>query len=87
MKIQVIGRGCTKCQRLTANIEQAARELGLAVEIEKVTELDRIVAFGVPMTPAFAVEGVVRSWGRVPTPEQIKALLAAAPQPGATDAP
>ena len=74
-KIQILGTGCAKCQQLTANAEAAAKQLGLPFEIVKVTQIPEIMKFGVMSTPALAVDGVVKSSGRLLTPEQIKPLL------------
>lgn len=74
-KIQILGSGCPKCKKLTEAAEQAAKELGIEYEIEKVTELNKIMSFGVMMTPALAVDGVVRSVGKVLSPDDIKKLL------------
>ena len=75
MKIQILGSGCPKCKTLAANAEKAVQELGIAAEIEKVTEIKEIMAFGVMQTPALAVDGVVKSSGRLLSPEQIKKLI------------
>jgi len=74
-KIQILGTGCAKCQKLTAVADEAAKALGLTYEIEKVTEIDRIMGFGVMFTPALVVDGVVKSAGRVPTVDEMKKLL------------
>ena len=75
MIIQILGAGCPKCQKLTAHVEAAAKELGIAYELEKVTDLKQIMAFGVMMTPALVVDGVVKVVGKVPTPKEIKPFL------------
>lgn len=75
-KIQVLGPGCPKCQTLYERTKQAAAELGLACEIEKVSDLDRIVSFGILSTPALVVDGKVKLSGRVPTVAQLKEVLA-----------
>lgn len=75
-KIQILGTGCAKCQKLGAVADEAARALGLAYEIEKVTEFDRIMGFGVMCTPALVVDGVVKVAGKVPSLEDTKKLLA-----------
>ena len=75
MKIQVLGTGCPKCKKLAANAETAAKELGLAVEIEKVTDIDKIIDFGVMSTPSLAIDGKVVVVGKVPSVEEIKKLL------------
>ena len=75
MKIQILGTGCAKCQKLAAVAEEAAKALGLACEIEKVTEIDRIMGFGVMFTPALVVDGVVKIAGKLPSLEDTKKLL------------
>jgi small redox-active disulfide protein 2 len=74
-KFQILGTGCPKCRKLTENVEAAAKALGIECEIEKVTDINEIMAFGVMMTPALAVDGVVKVVGKVPNPEAIKPLL------------
>jgi small redox-active disulfide protein 2 len=75
-KLQILGTGCPKCQKLTAQTETAAQAMGLAYELEKVTDIDQIMSFGVMMTPALAVDGAVKVTGRVPSVEEIKTMLA-----------
>ena len=50
-KIQILGTGCAKCMKLTENAEKAAKELGVEAEVEKVTDIKKIMEFGVMMTP------------------------------------
>ena len=75
-KLQILGTGCAKCANLAAATEQAAKTLGIDYELEKVTELNKIMTFGVMMTPALVVDGKVKLAGRVPSVEEIKKLLA-----------
>ena len=74
-KIQILGTGCPKCKKLAENAEIAAGELGGEYEIEKVTDINRILEFGVMMTPALAVDGEVRVVGKVVSVEEIKELI------------
>lgn len=74
-KVQILGTGCKRCQLLTERAEQAARELGVEFEIEKVTEIDDIIGFGVMVTPALAVDGQVKLAGHVPTVESLKPMI------------
>ena len=76
MKLHVLGTGCAKCRQLAQNVQAAADALGLDVEIEKVTDPNDIMGFGVMITPALAVEGQVKAAGTVPSVDQIKAMLA-----------
>lgn len=75
MKIQILGTGCPKCKKLTENAEAAAKELGVAYEIVKVTDINEIMKFGVMMTPGLAIDGNVKSVGKVLTPDQIKGYM------------
>ena len=75
MKILVIGPGCSKCKTLAQVTEQAVKELGITAEINKVSDLKQIMALGVMMTPALAVNGTVKVVGKVPTVPEIKAIL------------
>jgi len=82
MQLLVLGPGCTKCKKLAEATEQAARELGVDYQLEKVTDLNQILALRVMMTPALVVDGTVKVTGRVPSVEELKKLLGAAlPQP------
>ncbi len=74
-KLQVLGPGCPKCKKMAENVEAAAKALGIEYTLEKVTDINEIMKFGVMMTPALAVDGQVKVVGRVPDPEAIKALL------------
>jgi small redox-active disulfide protein 2 len=74
-KIQILGTGCPKCKALTQNAETAAKEMGIECQIEKVTEINEIMKFGVMMTPALVIDGQVKVVGKVLSPEQIKAML------------
>ena len=74
-KIQILGTGCAKCQKLAAVAEDAAKALGLDYELEKVTDLRRIMGFGVMTTPALVVDGTVLVAGKVPSLEDAKQML------------
>lgn len=75
-KLQILGTGCPKCKKLAENAEIAAKALGIEYAIEKVTDINEIMKFGVMMTPALAVDGQVKVVGKVPDAEAIKAMLA-----------
>ena len=75
-KIQTLGTGCAKCNALMAATEKAAQQAGVPYEIEKISDLNRIMSFGVMMTPALVVDGVVKVSGKVPAVDEIKRLLA-----------
>jgi len=75
MKIQILGVGCPKCKQLTANVEQAIKELGVAAEVEKVTDIKEIMKFGVMLTPGLAVDGEVKSSGKILSVGEIKKMI------------
>lgn len=75
MKIEILGVGCPKCKQLTANTEAAVRELDIQAEIGKVTDIMKITEYGVMMTPALAVDGVVVSAGKVLSKDEIKKII------------
>jgi len=74
-KIQILGTGCPKCRKLAEQAERAAKELGIEYTLEKVTDINEIMAFGVMMTPALVVNGTVKVSGKVPDINGLKAML------------
>ena len=76
MKLQILGTGCPKCKKLAENAETAVKDLGAECDIEKVTDVNEIMKFGVTMTPALAIDGQVKVVGKVPSPDEIKKMLA-----------
>ena len=75
MKIQILGTGCPKCKKLAENANAAAKELQLDYVLEKITDINQIISFGVMMTPALAVDNNVKVVGKVPSVEEMKNLL------------
>ncbi len=74
-KLQILGTGCPKCKKLAENAEAAAKALGIEYKIEKVTDINEIMKFGVMMTPALAVDGEIKVVGKVISAEEIKNLI------------
>ena len=75
MKIEVLGSGCPKCKMLEANVIKALEETGKKAEVVKVTEIDKIIEYGVMSTPALVVDGDVKCYGRLPDVKEIKKWL------------
>lgn len=75
-KLQILGTGCPKCRKLAEYTDAAAKKLGIAYELEKITDINQIVGFGVMMTPALAVDGKVKLVGKVPSVDEIAKLIA-----------
>lgn len=74
-KIQILGTGCPKCEKLAELTVQAANELGLEYELIKVKDINEIISMGVMVTPAIAINGEVKISGKLPSLEEIKAVL------------
>jgi small redox-active disulfide protein 2 len=75
MKIEILGTGCAKCNELEMKVKQAVAQSGKFVQIEKVSDLQKIMAYGVMSTPGLVIDGVVKSTGRVLSAEEILQLL------------
>jgi small redox-active disulfide protein 2 len=73
--LQILGTGCPKCKTLAENADAAAKSLGIEYQLEKVTDINQIMTFGVMMTPALVVDGVVKVVGKVPDADAIAKLL------------
>ena len=74
-KVEVLGTGCAKCNRLEANVREALKTSNLDVKIVKVEDIGEIMERGVMMTPALVVDGVVKVTGRVPDVDELKKIL------------
>jgi small redox-active disulfide protein 2 len=74
-KIQILGTGCAKCQRMTENAEEAAKGLDGECTVEKVTALEDIMMFGVMMTPALVINDEIKVMGRVPSVQEIREMI------------
>lgn len=75
MDVKILGTGCTKCKKLTEATELAAKELGIEINIEKVTDMEKIISYSVMSTPALVVNGEVKVSGRIPNLEDLKKML------------
>lgn len=73
--IQILGTGCPKCKKLAENAETAAKTLGIDYELVKITDLNEIIEMGAMMTPGLAIDGNLKSIGKVLSPDEIGALL------------
>ncbi len=73
--IQILGPGCSKCAKLKENVETAVQQAGVEATVDKVTDINQMISFGVMMTPALVIDGEVKSSGKVLSPEDIKQLL------------
>ncbi len=76
MKIAILGTGCPKCRQTVEVVRRAVEQTGIEATIHKVEDIREIMKFKVTMTPAVAVDGQVKISGKVPTVDEVKALLA-----------
>jgi len=74
-QIEILGMGCPKCNQLEDRVRQAVKELGIEAEVVKVKAIKAITDYGVMITPALVVDGVVKSAGKVPRIEEVKAWI------------
>jgi small redox-active disulfide protein 2 len=75
MDIKVLGMGCARCHDLEKRVHKALAEAGVAAEVEKVADIQRIMAYKIMATPGLVIDGAVKSAGRLPSVEEIKAWL------------
>ena len=74
-KIEILGMGWSKCNQLAERAKEAVKELGIDAEVVKVQDIKIITNYGVLITPALVVDGVVRVAGKVPKLEEIKGWI------------
>ena len=75
MKIEVVGPGCPRCKKVAGLVEQVVKELGVAAEVVKVSDIKEIADRGIIFTPGIIIDGKVKSSGKVPRAEEIKSWL------------
>ncbi|MFN2371742.1 MAG: thioredoxin family protein [Candidatus Krumholzibacteriia bacterium] len=76
MEILILGTGCPKCEKLAAETTAAAEDMGLTIELRKITKVTEIMKYGVMVTPALVVDGQVKVAGKVPSRDELKTMLA-----------
>lgn len=74
-KIEILGMGCSRCNQLEERAKEAVKQLGIEAEVIKVGDIKTITSYGVLMTPALVVDGVVKIAGKVPKIEEIKTWI------------
>ena len=71
-EVKILGTGCANCKNTMALVEQAAKEKGVEITLEKVEDLPAIMGYGVMSTPGVVIDGVVVHAGGVPTKAKIE---------------
>ena len=74
-KIKILGTGCAKCNKLEEESRKAAKEMNIKFTVEKVSDINKIMDYGVMMTPALVVNEVVKVSGKIPSVEDLKKLI------------
>lgn len=72
LDIKVLGTGCANCLKLEELVKQVVLENNFEADIQKVTDKDKFMDYGVMLTPGLVVNGKVLSSGKIP----IKSTLA-----------
>lgn len=72
MKIEILGTGCAKCKKVYENVKKAMGEDGVDADVEKIEDMDKIIGYGVMMTPALVIDGKIKASGRIPSTDEIK---------------
>jgi small redox-active disulfide protein 2 len=72
LEIKVLGMGCARCHDLEKRVHKALAEAGIAAEVEKVEDIQKIMTYKVMSTPSLVIDGIVKSAGRLPSVEEIK---------------
>lgn len=75
MKIEILGMGCPKCKILYENAQKAVSESRVQAEVVKLEELDKIMGYGVMVTPALVIDGEVKASGRIPSVQEIRSFI------------
>ena len=75
MEIKILGSGCSKCEKLADLTKEVAEDLGIDINMEKVSDIKDIMAMGVMTTPGLVVNGEVKASGRLPKKDEIKKYL------------
>lgn len=73
--IKILGTGCKKCNELADKVKAVADSTGVEYEFEKVTDIAKIISYGVMTTPALVVDGEVKVSGKIPSVDEIKEYL------------
>ncbi len=75
MNMKVLGSGCLNCKKLHQSAEEAIKELNVNINLEYITDMGRIIAYGVMSTPALVINEKVVSQGRILSKEDVIKLI------------
>lgn len=72
MKIEILGTGCPKCKKTKETIEKVLKQTGVEAEVVKVEDIEKILSYGVMVTPAVVIDGDVKLAGKVPDEKDVR---------------
>jgi small redox-active disulfide protein 2 len=75
MDIKVLGPGCARCVDLERKTRRAVDEMGVAANVEKISDIQKIIAYHIMATPGLVIDGKVKCAGRIPSVEEIKTWI------------
>jgi small redox-active disulfide protein 2 len=75
MEIKILGPGCPKCGEVEKKVKSALAELHIVADVEKVTDIKRMMSYGILATPGLVINGKIKSSGRIPRVEDIKGWI------------
>jgi small redox-active disulfide protein 2 len=78
MIIQVLGTGCTKCKTLYELANKAVNDTDVEALVEKIEDIQQIMAYNIIMMPGLVIDGYVKVAGRVPSLDEMRKLILAA---------
>ena len=75
MKIEILGTGCVRCEKLEELVKQVVKETGVRAEVVKEKDIKKIMAYGVMSTPGLVIDGKVKVAGKLPTADDLKKMI------------
>lgn len=75
MKIEILGTGCARCEKLEELVKQVVKETGVTAEVVKEKDIKKIMAYGVMSTPGLVIDGKVKVAGKLPTADDLKKMI------------
>jgi small redox-active disulfide protein 2 len=75
MKIEILGTGCAKCQKLEELVREVINTSGVEADIVKIKDIKQIMTYGVMTTPGLVIDGQVKIAGKMPTADQIESWI------------
>lgn len=75
MNIKVLGPGCPNCEKVEALVQETIREMGVSASIEKIKDMQKIMSYGILMTPGLVIDEEVVCAGRIPDKKEIRGFI------------